>query len=191
MAFCYLIVCHLNSSSQFWKNHHLYIFILDKHGLIVLINLLIAYRLDHGIRIYPTARTLIHTFLQEYRVLFRLTHLIGRNSHNFSPSSYHIFLFFLILFCFFFSLFSLLFSYCLFALFFILFLIPQNHPHVLSFLLPPSSFLLPRETTLLIPHQLPFQFFKALPLCLRTVAQQEQECTDAYPAIDPESTAAA
>ena len=84
-----LVVCHLHTSAKFWQHHHLDILILNPDGMIVNIFLLVAHRLDDGIGIYNTTRSLIHSLLQEDGVLLRLSYLIRRNSYDFSPSFYH------------------------------------------------------------------------------------------------------
>ena len=58
-----LIVGHLDASAQFGQDHHLDIFVLEIDGLVVLVHLLIADRLDNGIRIDHPTRSLIHTLL--------------------------------------------------------------------------------------------------------------------------------
>ena len=93
-----LVVCHLHTSAKFWQHHHLDILILNPDGMIVNIFLLVAHRLDDGIGIYNTTRSLIHSLLQEDGVLLRLSYLIRRNSYDFSPSFYHTFISLLILF---------------------------------------------------------------------------------------------
>ena len=88
-----LIIRHLDTSAQFWQHHHLDILILNIDGLPLFVNLLVRDRFNHRIRIHYTARTLIHTLLQKDRVLLWLSHLISRNSYDFSPSFYHFSLF--------------------------------------------------------------------------------------------------
>ena len=46
-----LVVGHLYTTAQFWQYHHFDIFVLKPHGLVFLINLLIADTLDDRIRI--------------------------------------------------------------------------------------------------------------------------------------------
>ena len=93
VALLNLIVSHLHTSAQFGQYHHLDILVLDINGLILFIHLLVAHRLDNGIRIYHATRTLINTFFQEHRVLLGLSYFVGRNSHNFSPSFYHLYIY--------------------------------------------------------------------------------------------------
>ena len=89
MAVGDLVVGHLHSTTQFWQYHHLDILVLQPNGLILLIDLLVAHRLDDGIGIDHPAATLIDSFLQEHRVLLRLPNSVGRDSHLFSPCFYH------------------------------------------------------------------------------------------------------
>ena len=87
----YFVVGHLYSSAELRQHHHLYIFVLQEHGHPFLVRLLVAYRLYHRIGIYHARRTLIHSLLQKDGVLLRLSDLIRRNCHDFSPSLYHFF----------------------------------------------------------------------------------------------------
>ena len=86
-----LVVGHLDTSTQFWQDHHHDILVLDKHGLVVLVHFLVADRLNDGIRINHSTRTLIDTLLQKHRVLLWCSYLIGGYRNYFSPSFYHIF----------------------------------------------------------------------------------------------------
>ena len=88
VALLNLVVSHLHASAQFGQYHHLDILVLDINGLVLLIHLLVAHRLDNGIRIYHATGTLINTFFQEHRVLLGLSYFVSRNSHDFSPSFY-------------------------------------------------------------------------------------------------------
>ena len=63
MALLNLVVCHLHTSAKFWQYHHLDILILNPDSMIVYIFLLIAHRLDDGIWINNTTRSLIHSLL--------------------------------------------------------------------------------------------------------------------------------
>ena len=54
VALGYLVVGHLHTASQLRQYHHLDVLILNPNGLIVLIHLLVAYRLDDGIGIDHT-----------------------------------------------------------------------------------------------------------------------------------------
>ena len=85
-----LVVGHLDTSTQFWQNHHLDILILEIHSLVVLICFLVADRLDDWVRIDHTTRSLIHTFFQKHRSFLRLAYFIGWYRHQLSPSLYHI-----------------------------------------------------------------------------------------------------
>ena len=93
MALFDLVVSHLDASAQLRQDHHLDILVLDINGLILLIHLLVAHCLDNRIRIYHATRTLINTFFQEHRVLLGLSYFVGRNSHDFSPSFYHLYIY--------------------------------------------------------------------------------------------------
>ena len=89
MTLLYLIVSHLDTSTQFRQNHHFDIFVLQIYGTILLITFFIGYRFNNRVWIdYPTA-TLIYSFLQKDRILFGGAYLIGRNHHRFLPSLYH------------------------------------------------------------------------------------------------------
>ena len=84
-----LIISHLDTSTQLRQDHYLDILVLEIDGLVVLFGLLITDRLDDRIRIDHTTRTLIDTFFQKHWILLWLTHLIGWDCYNFSPSFYH------------------------------------------------------------------------------------------------------
>ena len=86
-----LVVGHLDTSTQFWQDHHHDILVLDKHGLVVLVHFLVADRLNDGIWINHSTRTLIDALLQKHRVLLWCPYLIGGYRNYFSPSFYHIF----------------------------------------------------------------------------------------------------
>ena len=86
-----LVISHLDASPQLGQNHHEDIIVFEIYGLIVLIDLLVANRLYHGIRIEHTARTLIDTLFQKHWILLWLPYLIGRDGYNFSPGFNHIF----------------------------------------------------------------------------------------------------
>ena len=77
VALLQLVVGHLYPAAQFGQDHYLYIFVLYPNGQILLVYLLIAHRLDDGIRIHYTTRTLIHSLLKEHRALLGTTHLIS------------------------------------------------------------------------------------------------------------------
>ena len=49
-----LVVCHLYTSTKFWENHNLYIFILHIYGLILLVHLFVSHAFDDRIRIDHT-----------------------------------------------------------------------------------------------------------------------------------------
>ena len=89
MALLDLVVSHLHAPAQLRQNHHLYIIVFQPDGQVVLVYLLVTHALDDGVRIDNAARTLIDTFLQEHWSLLRLSNLIGRNGHYFSPSFDH------------------------------------------------------------------------------------------------------
>ncbi|CCY64377.1 unknown [Prevotella sp. CAG:1124] len=38
-----LVVSHLHTAAKLWQNHHLYIFVLDEHGVVFLVSLLVRY----------------------------------------------------------------------------------------------------------------------------------------------------
>ena len=88
MAFLDLIVCHLHTSAQFRQDHHLYIFILQIDCVIRLVFAGIFNLFNHGIRIYHPAASLVNTFFQEHRVLFRFTDAIGGEKDIFFPNFY-------------------------------------------------------------------------------------------------------
>ena len=84
-----LIISHLHTPAQFRENHDLDIFVFDKNSIILLIHFLIGHRFNHRIRINYPATALIHTLLQENRILLRFTYFISRNYHLFFPCFYH------------------------------------------------------------------------------------------------------
>ncbi len=94
VALFYLVVRHLDTSTQFWQHHHLDIFVLQIDGLPLLVHLLVRDRLNDRIGIHHPTRALIYSVFQEYRVLLWFPNFISRNRHYFSPSFYHGFLFF-------------------------------------------------------------------------------------------------
>ena len=71
VALAYLVVSHLHASAQFGQNHHLYIFVLNEDNLIFLVGFLVGNRLDHGIWINHSARTLIHSLFKKDRIFLR------------------------------------------------------------------------------------------------------------------------
>lgn len=38
-----LVVSHLHTAAKLWQNHHLYIFVLDEHGVVFLVSLFVRY----------------------------------------------------------------------------------------------------------------------------------------------------
>ena len=88
MALGNLVIGHLHTTAQFWQYHHLDILILNPDGQIVLVNLLVAHRLNDGVWIYHSTRTLINSLFQEHRVFLWFTDLISRNRNQFSPCFY-------------------------------------------------------------------------------------------------------
>ena len=89
MTLLNLVVCHLHATAKFGQNHHLNVFVFEPDSQIVLVGLLVAYRLDDGVGINHSARTLIDSFFQEHRVLLWLPNLVCRNRYNISPDFYH------------------------------------------------------------------------------------------------------
>ena len=80
-----LIISTLDSATQFRKNHHVKILIFQAKGVINAIFFLITDFINHAVRIYFAAATLINTFFQEHRVFIRLTDRVGRNCHVLTP----------------------------------------------------------------------------------------------------------
>ena len=94
MALLDLVVSHLNASSQLRKYHHLYIFVFKIDSLPFFVNLLVTDRFDDRVWIDHTAGSLIDSFLQENRILFRFPNFIRWDQNRFSPRFYHEFIFF-------------------------------------------------------------------------------------------------
>ena len=63
MALLNLIVSHLHTSTQFWQNHYLYVFVLHPQGMIRVIGLSVGYRFNYGIGIHYSATALINSIL--------------------------------------------------------------------------------------------------------------------------------
>ena len=89
VALLNLVVSHLHAAAEFGQYHYLYIFVFDIHGMVFHIFFLVGYRLNHGIWINHPRRTLIDSFLEEYRGFLRLTYFICRYAHCFFPSFNH------------------------------------------------------------------------------------------------------
>ena len=85
MTLLNLVVGHLHATAQLWQDHYLDVFVLHPDGFVLLIHLLVGNALDDWIRIDHAARTLIHAFLKEDRVLLGLSSLVGGNHHLFFP----------------------------------------------------------------------------------------------------------
>ena len=98
VALCYLVVCHLHTSAQLGQHHHLDILVFQPNGQIVFVHPFVADCLDDGVGIDHATRSLIDTFLQKHRVFLRLSHLVGRYCHQFSPGFYHFFQYYCSLF---------------------------------------------------------------------------------------------
>ena len=89
MALADFVVCHLYAASQFGKNHHLDVFVLDEDGVPFVVSLLIGDRLDDRIGIDDSAGTLIDSLFKENRIFLGLSYLIGRDNHCFFPCFDH------------------------------------------------------------------------------------------------------
>src|SRR5665647_1081915 len=110
MPLLYFIIGHLNSSTQFGKDQYFQITVFEKYPFINFVNLFIVNFFNNSVRIYNTATSLVHSFLQEHWVLFRDSYGISWNNYILYPGFYffliHIaihFVFFKIIILFYFN----------------------------------------------------------------------------------------
>ena len=77
MALLDFVISHLHPTAQFGQDHDFEILVLKEYGVIGFVFAGILDLLDHRIRIYDSAASLINPFFEEHRILFRLPDTVG------------------------------------------------------------------------------------------------------------------